>query len=83
MCHLIENLSFCGGVGACAASFFEQSFKKLDFNPPNNPTSHYGACHFGYNLALNLRKSFKPKKYQLEYSHLKGRCIQFDTCENY
>ena len=24
MCHLIQNSSFCGGVGACAASFFEQ-----------------------------------------------------------
>ena len=23
-CHIIENLSFCGGVGACAVSFFEQ-----------------------------------------------------------
>ena len=24
MCHLIQNSSFCGGVGTCAASFFEQ-----------------------------------------------------------
>ena len=24
MCHLILNSSFCGGVGACATSFFEQ-----------------------------------------------------------
>ena len=24
MCHLIENSSFRGGVGACAAPFFEQ-----------------------------------------------------------
>ena len=24
MCHLIQNLSFRGGVGACAAPFFEQ-----------------------------------------------------------
>jgi len=22
--HIIENSSFCGGVGACAASFFEE-----------------------------------------------------------
>ena len=22
--HIIENSSFCGGVGACASSFFEQ-----------------------------------------------------------
>jgi len=21
-------------------------------DPPNNPPSHYGACHFGYNIAL-------------------------------
>ena len=24
----------------------------FDLDPPNNLTSHYGACHFGYNLAL-------------------------------
>ena len=24
----------------------------MDFDPPNNPTPHYGACHFGYNLTL-------------------------------
>ena len=29
-----------------------KDFKILDLHPPNNPTSHYGACHFGYNLAL-------------------------------
>ena len=50
--HIIENSSFCGGVGACAASFLSQDFGILDLDPPNNPTSHYGACHFGYNLAL-------------------------------
>ena len=51
--HIIKNSSFCGGVGACAASFFEQNFENLDLDPPNNPTSHYGACHFGYNLTLS------------------------------
>ena len=32
--------------------FSSKDFKILDLDPPNNPTSHYGACHFGYNLAL-------------------------------
>ena len=32
--------------------FSSKDFGILDLNPPNNPTSHYGACHFGYNLAL-------------------------------
>ena len=29
-----------------------KDFEILDLDPPNNPTSHYGACHFGYSLAL-------------------------------
>ena len=55
MCHFLQNSSFCGGVGAgaCALSFLSKDFEILDFDPPNNPTSHYGACHFGYNLALS------------------------------
>ena len=32
--------------------FSSKDFEILDFDPPNNPTSHYGACNFGYNLAL-------------------------------
>ena len=32
--------------------FETKDFEILDFDPPNNPISHYGACHFGYNLAL-------------------------------
>ena len=32
--------------------FSSKDFEILDLDPPNNPTSHYGACHFGYNLAL-------------------------------
>ena len=32
--------------------FLSKDFEILDLDPPNNPTSHYGACHFGYNLAL-------------------------------
>ena len=31
---------------------FESDFEILDLDPPNNPTSYYGACHFGYSLAL-------------------------------
>ena len=33
MCHLIQNLSFYGGVGACAASFFEQRLWNFGFRP--------------------------------------------------
>ena len=29
--------------------FLSKDFEILDFDPPSNPTSHYGACHFGYN----------------------------------
>ena len=32
--------------------FSSKDFKILYFNLPNNPTAHYGACHFEYNLAL-------------------------------
>ena len=38
--------------------FLGKDFEILDLNPPNNPTSHYGACHFGYNLALRLPLQF-------------------------
>ena len=34
--------------------FSSKDFEILDLDPPNNPTSHYGACHFGYSLALNI-----------------------------
>ena len=33
--------------------FSSKDFDILDLDPPNNPTSHYGACHFVYNVALN------------------------------
>ena len=36
----------------CRFIFLSKDFEILDFDPPHNPTSHYGACHFGYNLAL-------------------------------
>ena len=53
MCNLIENSSLCGGVeGLVLLHFSSKDFEILDLDPPNNPTSHYGACHFGYNLAL-------------------------------
>ena len=29
-----------------------KKFEILDLDPPINATSHYGACHFRYNLAL-------------------------------
>ena len=34
--------------------FSSKDFEILDLDPPNNPISHYGACHFGYNLALSI-----------------------------
>ena len=37
----------------CATHFSSKDFEILDLDPPNNPTSHSGACHFGYNLALS------------------------------
>ena len=52
MCHLIQNFSFCGGVGLAPLHFSSKDFKILDLDPPINATFHYGACHFGYNLAL-------------------------------
>ena len=33
-----------------------RNFEILDLDPPNNHTYHYGACHFGYHLALNTKK---------------------------
>ena len=36
--------------------FSSKDFEILDLDPPNNLTSHYGACHFGYNLALSALK---------------------------
>ena len=56
-----RNSSFCGGVWACAASFSTKDFEILDLDPPNSPTSYYGACHFGYNIALMV-PSFKLSK---------------------
>ena len=34
--------------------FSSKDFEILDLDPPNNPTSHYDACHFGYSLALKV-----------------------------
>ena len=47
--------SFCGpkmGLGLVPHHFLSKDFEILDLDPPNNPTSHYGACHSGYRLAL-------------------------------
>ena len=54
--YLIENSSFYGRVGARRAPlhFSSKDFEILDLDPPNNPTSHYDACHFGFNLALKI-----------------------------
>ena len=43
----------------------------LDSNPPKNPTSHYGACHFGYNVALSkifFRKGGMSSNFTLNLS---------------
>ena len=39
--------------------FSSKDFEILDLDPPNNPTSHYGACHFGYNLPLKQLKEIR------------------------
>ena len=41
------------GWGLGPLHFSSKDFEILDLDPPNYPTSHYDACHFGYNLALN------------------------------
>ena len=52
-----KNLSFCGGVGTL--HFLSKDFKILDLDPPNNPTSQYGACHFGYNNNIMRAENFE------------------------
>ena len=42
--------------------FSSKDFEILDIDPPNNPTSHYSACHFGYSVALKL-VDFMPNSY--------------------
>ena len=41
------------GRGLCRV-IFRADFEIRNLDLPNNPTSHYGACHFGYSLALSL-----------------------------
>ena len=41
------------GLGLALLHFSNKEFEILDLDPPINATSHYGACHFSYNLALN------------------------------
>ena len=43
---------FVVGKGLVPLHFSSKDFEILDLDPPTNPTSHYDACHFGYNLAL-------------------------------
>ena len=40
----------------------------LDLDPTNNPTSHHGACHFGYNLALKTTHKHILKKILIAYT---------------
>ena len=40
------------GYGLAPFHFSSKEFEILDLDPPINATSHYGACHFRYNLAL-------------------------------
>ena len=41
------------GYGLALLHFSFKEFDILDLDPPINATSHYGACHFRYNFALN------------------------------
>ena len=67
--------------------FSSKDFEILDLDPPNNPTSHYGACHFDYNLALNTFLPFRPilhfgpflGVYQSLAFTLKGPCTRFEV----
>ena len=45
-------------ASAAPLHFSSKDFEILDLDPPHNPTSHYGACHFGYNLALSKNINF-------------------------
>ena len=53
--------------------FSSKDFEILDLDPPNNPTSHYGACHFGYSLAL--RTQFLRHNLSLRY--LRGKNVYY------
>ena len=37
-------------------------FEILDLDPPINATSHYGMCHFRYNLALKGKGGMEEGK---------------------
>ena len=50
------------GQGLVPLHFSSKDFEILDLDPPNNPTSHYGACHFGYNLALTNNDTIHDKQ---------------------
>ena len=51
------------GKGLCR-TIFQADFEILDLNPPNNPTSHYGVCHFGYSLTLNVHRELQKQRMQ-------------------
>ena len=53
--HFFEVAYFVVGQGLVPLHFSSKDFEILDLDPPNNPTSHYGACHFGYNLVLSKK----------------------------
>ena len=46
------------GKGLAALYFLSKEIEILDLDPPINAISHYGACHFRYNLALILGEIF-------------------------
>ena len=55
--HFVAKIChFVVGEGLVPCHFSSKDFEILDLDPPNNLTSHYGACHFGYNLALSALK---------------------------
>ena len=51
----MTNHHFVVGEGLVPLHFSSKDFEILDLDPPNNPTSHYDACHFEYNIALKVK----------------------------
>ena len=60
--------------------FLSKDFKIWDLDHPNNPTSHYGACHFGYSLALSGKKESPIIKICLFVCSLVGFIVWFVGC---
>ena len=62
------------GQGLAPLHFSNKEFEILDLDPPINATSHYGACHFRYNLALNDKQiiSYLKRDYIQNGTHHSG-----------